>query len=293
MAAIDDPGTAPAVRGFPLSTGWPMAAKPCDSCKSSSAILYCKVDAAFLCTSCDRKIHGSNGMGLAHERVWMCEVCEQAPAAVTCKADAAALCVSCDADIHSANPLARRHDRHPVVPFFEPVVAAARHQATAGLLPANPSSSSSSDGEAEVGAGQEEAETVSWLLPNSGSKLVEQTKPVEFFFSGIVPYLELDYNSPVDVLRFGFQSSAAADSLVPVQTKSATSILPLLTPPSSDPMITTCNYHGVDYHAPKACYSFTSTNPSISHSVMNHFSIFLKVKIERYNDQFLVDHRMF
>jgi hypothetical protein len=93
--------------------------KRCDACHDSSAVVYCRADAAYLCLGCDGKVHGANKLASRHERVWMCEVCEHAPAVVTCKADAAALCLSCDTDIHSANPLARRHERLPVIPFFE------------------------------------------------------------------------------------------------------------------------------------------------------------------------------
>nr|APM86403.1 putative zinc finger protein CONSTANS-like protein [Chrysanthemum lavandulifolium]APM86408.1 putative zinc finger protein CONSTANS-like protein [Chrysanthemum lavandulifolium] len=100
-------------KSFPL--GWTAIAKPCDSCKSTSAILFCRTDKLHLCIACDVKIHGH----MKHERVWMCEVCEQSAATVTCKADVAALCVTCDRDIHSVNPLARRHERVPIVPFYD------------------------------------------------------------------------------------------------------------------------------------------------------------------------------
>lgn len=93
--------------------------KPCDACHVSSAVVYCRADAAYLCVSCDGKVHGANKLASRHERVWMCEVCEVAPAVVTCKADAASLCVACDTDIHSANPLAQRHERVPVTPLYE------------------------------------------------------------------------------------------------------------------------------------------------------------------------------
>ncbi|GJY40779.1 zinc finger protein CONSTANS-LIKE 5 [Tanacetum coccineum] len=98
-----------------FSSGWTAIAKLCDSCKSTSAILFCRTDKLFLCIACDLKIHGQT----KHERVWMCEVCEQAAASVTCKADAAALCVTCDRDIHSVNLLASRHERVPVVSFYD------------------------------------------------------------------------------------------------------------------------------------------------------------------------------
>ncbi|KAL7601173.1 hypothetical protein Lser_V15G23689 [Lactuca serriola] len=105
--------TGGGLKCFPA--GWNAPAKPCDSCKTAVALLFCRKDTVFLCLACDVKMHGD----VRHERVWMCEVCEQAPASVTCKADAAALCVTCDRDIHSANPLSRRHDRVPVVPFYD------------------------------------------------------------------------------------------------------------------------------------------------------------------------------
>lgn len=98
---------------------WYSMPKPCDACHVSSAAVFCRADAAYLCVGCDGKVHGANKLASRHERVWMCEVCEVAPAVVTCKADAASLCVACDTDIHSANPLAQRHERVPVTPLFE------------------------------------------------------------------------------------------------------------------------------------------------------------------------------
>ncbi|KAF5207363.1 Zinc finger protein constans [Thalictrum thalictroides] len=121
--------------GKVFAASWSLSAKPCDSCKSSSALLFCRADSAFLCISCDSKIHTANKLASRHERVWMCEVCEQAPASVTCKADAAALCVTCDRDIHSANPLARRHERFPVVPFYESAASAIKSNAVNLLVP--------------------------------------------------------------------------------------------------------------------------------------------------------------
>lgn len=126
----------------------------CDSCKTSSATLFCKPDSAYLCIPCDGKIHAANKLASRHERVWLCEVCEQAPASVTCKADAAALCVTCDRDIHSANPLARRHERFPVVPFHDPSTAIGKF------------GSNATDVVNITETEEEEAEADLWLLPN-------------------------------------------------------------------------------------------------------------------------------
>jgi hypothetical protein len=126
---------------------WSMP-KLCEACHASSAVVYCRADAAYLCVNCDGKVHGANKLASRHERVWMCEVCELAPAIVTCKADAAALCFSCDSDIHSVNARARRHERVPVVPFFQsscprlsvvPAKAAAVHiNASSGVVAVPP-----------------------------------------------------------------------------------------------------------------------------------------------------------
>lgn len=92
-------------------------ARVCDTCRSAACTVYCKADSAYLCSSCDARIHAANKVASRHERVWVCEACEREPAAFLCKADAASLCANCDAEIHSANPLARRHHRVPILPI--------------------------------------------------------------------------------------------------------------------------------------------------------------------------------
>ncbi|CAN1184918.1 Zinc finger protein CONSTANS-LIKE 4 [Linum perenne] len=205
-----------------------MASKLCDSCKSATATLFCRPDSAFLCVSCDSKIHAANKLASRHPRVWVCEVCEQAPAHVTCKADAAALCVSCDRDIHSANPLARRHERVPIVPFYDSVSSA----------PAAVKSSNSAadavavnflddryfadvDGDDDVS--REEAEAASWLLPNPGAavgnKAMESSdlelNTGQFLFGEMDPYLDLDYGTVDPKIEAQEQNSSGSDGVVP------------------------------------------------------------------------------
>ncbi|XP_064973415.1 zinc finger protein CONSTANS-LIKE 3-like [Musa acuminata AAA Group] len=170
-----------------------VASKPCDSCRSTPALLYCRADAAYLCRGCDGQVHGANGLASSHERTWLCEVCENAPAAVTCKADAAALCAACDADIHSANPLARRHERLPLLPFLGPapkplITAAATGRGGEGSFLFR----SSSDDEAEAEAAS------SLLLPQEAPVL---RSAAEFFFSDADAYLDLDYGLPLDAIK--------------------------------------------------------------------------------------------
>lgn len=96
-------------------------ARPCDGCRMAPSVVYCRADTAYLCVSCDTRVHAANRVASRHERVRVCEACERAPAVLACRADAAALCAACDTQVHSANPLARRHQRVPVVPL--PVAA--------------------------------------------------------------------------------------------------------------------------------------------------------------------------
>ncbi|KAL8136975.1 hypothetical protein V2J09_002976 [Rumex salicifolius] len=200
-----------------LST-WGLGAKPCDSCKSSAALLFCRADSAFLCGACDSKIHAANRLASRHERVWMCEVCEQAPAAVTCKADAAALCTSCDRDIHSANPLARRHERVPVVPFYHTPSDLSVRSSTASVLLAPgdvPQPPSVDTAYADD----------SWLIPNLQGKLANAdfmcSSDIDSFLDSGCP--DFDVKIPVNEQQLGnnrsFLFGAGTDSVVPTQTK--------------------------------------------------------------------------
>ncbi|XP_073004213.1 zinc finger protein CONSTANS-LIKE 4-like [Typha latifolia] len=194
---------------------WGLDARVCDSCKSLPAQVYCQADAAYLCGTCDARVHGANKLASRHERVWVCEVCEQAPAAITCKADAASLCVTCDADIHDANPLARRHVRVPIVPFLHPPTSAS---ADGGLFKV---ANEDEDVEEEEEA---EADAATWLIPNSNGKPSTNLKGAmegtdvrsgDYFFSDVEPYLDLEYASSVDAHYHH------TDSVVPVHAKSA------------------------------------------------------------------------
>ncbi|CAA7408163.1 unnamed protein product [Spirodela intermedia] len=231
---------------------WGMAARECDSCKESPALLFCRADSAFLCGICDAKVHGANKFASRHERVWICEVCEQAPAAITCKADAAMLCVACDADIHSANPLARRHERFPVVPFYEsPTAATATLKSTSGPDLLRPSDDNDDD------CGGNETEP-SWVLPNpypvkkdhlrKVPAEVPELKTVEYLFSDVDPYLDLDYSSSVDP-RYD-----QTDSVVPVQAKVAAVASPVPTLIAADGLI------DFDFYRPKPSYGGNSVS---------------------------------
>ncbi|GFY95322.1 CONSTANS-like 5 [Actinidia rufa] len=229
--------------------GWGMAAKPCDSCKSTVALLFCRVDSAFLCMGCDAKVHRVGNEHGRHERVWMCEVCEQAPASVTCKADAAALCVACDRDIHSANPLASRHERVPVAPFFDSAESVVKFAAAAAtfLVVAD-----------ETGP---DTKTVppSWVIPDpTVETLVDppEIKSNDFLFSDSDQLLDFDY--PISIPNLG------TDSVVPVQPVESQQ-------PITQEMMnhTSENYMEIDFIAPKLNYAAQSLSHSFSSSSMD------------------------
>ncbi|GAV88364.1 zf-B_box domain-containing protein/CCT domain-containing protein, partial [Cephalotus follicularis] len=211
-----------------ISCGWRVAAKPCDTCKSAAAAVFCRADSAFLCMNCDSRIHCVNKQASRHERVWMCEVCEQAPAAVTCKADAAALCVTCDADIHSANPLAGRHERVPVEPFFDSTESLMKSSQFNFLAPSNNNGGNSDFN----GVNRDDVEEPgTWLLPpqnqhvhqhhqNLHSKqtmecnIPTEIKTGDLLFSEMDQLLDFDYQNSLQ-----HHYSAGTDSVVPVQPK--------------------------------------------------------------------------
>ncbi|EFJ07683.1 hypothetical protein SELMODRAFT_185898 [Selaginella moellendorffii] len=181
--------------------------KPCDACQSGNAVIYCRADAAFLCCSCDNKVHCANKLASRHERVLVCEVCEHAPAAVTCKADAAALCVTCDSDIHSANPLARRHERVPITPFVDSSDGGAAPPPAPPIL--HDTGNANHDDEEESSA----AEAASWLLPqpnnlakSDGEKLGGGVESTDFYST-----LKPSAPPPLRIEKLLLKSQAAAN----------------------------------------------------------------------------------
>ncbi|CAO2823017.1 unnamed protein product [Amaranthus hypochondriacus] len=200
-----------------------LSGRPCDTCNTASALLYCKADAAFLCGTCDAKIHTSVRV---HERIWLCEVCEQAPAVVTCKADAATLCSSCDHDIHSVNPLAHRHERIPVIPFLDSAVEAvtARSIACAAassafLVPDDldsiPSLPAFVDDVIEDDAD-------AWLIPNPNNTFLYNDSDVLNFSHGcqnVVKSLQFQQQDIKPIVD-GNRTYAFTDSIVPTHSES-------------------------------------------------------------------------
>ncbi|XP_019176607.1 PREDICTED: zinc finger protein CONSTANS-LIKE 4-like [Ipomoea nil] len=244
---------------------WSLTAKLCDSCKRASATVFCRADTAFLCLSCDSKIHAANKLASRHARVLVCEVCEQAPASFTCKADAAALCVTCDRDIHSANPLARRHERLPVVPFYDSAVDAKHGSPSVSSGEQYFSNDSDNHPEAE-----EEAEAASWLLPTpNNAKGVDlegpEYKTADYLFGGDMDsYLDMEMIPGGGDQKPHHQNPRQhynSDGVVPVLNKTEPTHVP-------GPVVDGFPTYEIDFAAgskPPFMYNFATQ--TISHSV--------------------------
>ncbi|KAL2252344.1 UNVERIFIED_CONTAM: Zinc finger protein CONSTANS-LIKE 2 [Sesamum indicum] len=200
---------------------WP---RGCDTCRSAASAVYCRTHLAYLCTSCDTRIHADNQLSPRHERVWVCEACESSTAALICKADSASLCSACDADIHSANPLARRHHRVPILPIPGTLYGPSAANADGVII------RRSMDEEAE-----DEDEAASWLLYNPTIKNGDEDQSNDdngrVSFGGEADeYLALDYYNSCQNNQFnnGYsinqqrqcqsfpQRSYGSDSVVPI-----------------------------------------------------------------------------
>lgn len=266
----EDGGGATRAKFFPA--GLNITPKPCDYCKSSAALLFCRPHSSFMCIPCDAKLHGSV---LKHDRVWMCEVCERAPAVVTCKADAAALCVACDRDIHSANPLASRHERVPAIPFYDTAESELIKSTAADaalLIPpvggCNPDMFPAAPpppppgGDArkfDVNAEQSGYIPDSWI-PTTTTKLAEDgpdLKSMEMFFQDSDQFLDFD--------NYQISSQPYSDSVVPVQTTNIKSPAPVRL--AHDPSPET--RFEIDFSRSNINSYNTYTAASLSHSVRN------------------------
>lgn len=259
---------------------WSLTAKPCDSCKTTSATVFCRADSAFLCMGCDSKIHAANKLASRHARVWVCEVCEQAPASVTCKADAAALCATCDRDIHSANPLARRHERLPITPFYDS--ASAAKCSSTGAIRADDTKSSLDEAE--------EAEAASWLLPNPNcNKDLEEEEEDEespeckttadYLFSDMDPYLDMDLMSGEQKPHLipYHHHHMNSDGVVPVQSKNDDHRhLP-------GPVVDGFPTYDIDYAAGSKPLLYNFSSQSISQSVSSNSIQFPPIFSSRIN----------
>ncbi|CAN0871447.1 Putative zinc finger protein At1g68190 [Linum grandiflorum] len=74
--------------------------KFCEFCKQLRAVVYCKSDLAYLCLSCDTKVHSANALSSRHLRSLLCDSCRLEPTSVQCLNHRVFLCHDCDHSIH-------------------------------------------------------------------------------------------------------------------------------------------------------------------------------------------------
>ncbi|KAI5677377.1 hypothetical protein M9H77_08327 [Catharanthus roseus] len=89
--------------------------KSCEFCLLMRPIVYCKSDTAYLCLSCDAKVHSANALSSRHPRILVCEKCGQCPSFVQCSQHQMFLCRHCDRTQHV---LSSQHQRKVISSFM-------------------------------------------------------------------------------------------------------------------------------------------------------------------------------
>lgn len=75
----------------------------CEFCTALRPVVYCKADAAYLCLSCDAKVHSANTLSSRHLRTVLCDSCRYRPANVQCLDHRTFLCRICDRNLHDVS----------------------------------------------------------------------------------------------------------------------------------------------------------------------------------------------
>ncbi|TKY50900.1 putative zinc finger protein [Spatholobus suberectus] len=77
--------------------------KVCEFCKALRPLVYCKADAAYLCLSCDAKVHLANALSGRHLRTLVCNSCGYHLAYVLCLDHKMLICRDCDQKLHNVS----------------------------------------------------------------------------------------------------------------------------------------------------------------------------------------------
>nr|ADA67904.1 CONSTANS [Lolium arundinaceum] len=162
-------------------------ATPCDGCCGVPSVVYCHADSAYLCASCDVRIHTANRVASRHERVRLSEAYKHEPAVLECRPGTAASCAAYEAQVHYANLLAGMHQCVPVM--LHPVTA----------IPPAPLLAETAVTTTILGCKEEEA---SWLLLSKNSanhNCSGNSSSSSTYFGEVDEYFDLvGYNSYYD-----------------------------------------------------------------------------------------------
>lgn len=74
--------------------------KVCEFCTALRPLVYCNADAAYLCLSCDAKVHLANALSGRHLRTLVCNSCGYRLAHVQCLDHKMLICRDCDQKLH-------------------------------------------------------------------------------------------------------------------------------------------------------------------------------------------------
>ncbi|KAJ6330827.1 hypothetical protein OIU76_009426 [Salix suchowensis] len=201
-----------------LTGGWRAAAKRCDSCKTEAAAAFCRADSAFLCLNCDTKIHHSGVSSKIMSRHERVWMCE------VCEQAPAVVTCKADAAALCVTCDADIHSANPL---------ARRHE----RVPVEPFYDS--------------AESI-LHIENPAAKTEDM------FFSELDPFLDLEYQNPMDgsYKQSPGGGGAGADSVVPVQNK-----------PAPLPAINHKNCFDIDFCRSNLTSFSSYPSHSLSHSV--------------------------
>ncbi|KAF7808830.1 putative zinc finger protein [Senna tora] len=83
----------------------------CEFCSSLRPIVYCKSDEAYLCLSCDAKVHLANSLSGRHLRTLLCNLCRHHHAYVQCLDHQILICRGCDQKLHD---LSMKHQKRAI-----------------------------------------------------------------------------------------------------------------------------------------------------------------------------------
>lgn len=77
--------------------------KVCEFCTALRPLVYCKADSAYLCLSCDAKVHLANALSGRHLRNLVCNSCGHHAAYVVCLNHKMLICRDCDKKLHNVS----------------------------------------------------------------------------------------------------------------------------------------------------------------------------------------------
>ncbi|KAM7271862.1 hypothetical protein ACFE04_031076 [Oxalis oulophora] len=88
--------------------------KICEFCTVWRPVVFCKADAAYLCLSCDSKVHSANALSNRHLRTLLCDSCRLNPAYFRCLDHLMFICRGCDLSLHD---LSSQHQRKAICSY--------------------------------------------------------------------------------------------------------------------------------------------------------------------------------